>query len=55
MTASRFKNLNFPYPFVIGQFGFVIPMPRAQGNVAAVWYPFQEQVKFLKKVYLNAL
>lgn len=45
MTASRFKYLNFPYAFVIGQFGFVIPMPSSQVNIAAVWYPFQEKVK----------
>lgn len=44
MTASRFKKLNFPYPYVIGQFGFVIPMPSIQANTAAVWKPFQQQV-----------
>lgn len=44
MTASRFKKLNLPYPFVIGQFGFIIAMPGAQVNIAAVWKPFQQQV-----------
>nr|CAH0113330.1 unnamed protein product [Daphnia galeata] len=43
-TLSRFQKLNFPYPFVIGQFGLVIPMPRSEVNINAVWKPFEGQI-----------
>ncbi len=45
VTYSRSQKLNFPYPFVIGgKFGLVIPMPRSEVDVNAVWKPFQGQV-----------
>lgn len=44
ITASRFQKLNFPYPFVIGQFGLVIPKPSSEVDITAVWKPFQGQV-----------
>lgn len=31
-------------PFVISQYGWIIPTTSAQINVAAVWKPFQEEV-----------
>ena len=45
MINGRHRNLNFPYPFVFGKYGLIIPMPGAQSDVAAVWKPFQYQVK----------
>ena len=44
MSARRYTNLSFPYPFVFGKFGLVIPTPSSQGNAAAVLKPFQYQV-----------
>ena len=44
MTSSRYKHLNFPYPFVFDAYGFMIPMPSPEVNIRAVWKPFQEQV-----------
>lgn len=44
ITASRFQKLNFPYPFVIGQFGLVIPKPSSEVDITAVWKPFQGQI-----------
>ena len=44
ITPSRYKYLNFPYPYVIGQLGFVIPMPKSKVHFDAVWKPFQQEV-----------
>lgn len=44
MTASRYRNINYPYPFVFDSYGFIVPMPRAQSSVVAVWKPFQSEV-----------
>ena len=44
MTPSRYKNLNYPFPYVMDQIGFLIAMPKAQANIAAVSKPFKAEV-----------
>lgn len=46
MTPDRLSKILFPYPYFIGCFALMIPMPQPTANFVAISQPFQYQVKY---------
>ena len=44
LTNARYKQMDFPYAFMVSPLGELIPMPRPSDDVEAVWKPLQPTV-----------
>ena len=44
LTNSRFQFVDFPYPWASNQLAAMIPIPKANIDLASEWLPFQMPV-----------
>ena len=51
-TAERYKQFDFPYPWMSSSYNLMIPFPEITLNIGAPWEPFTKEVPLLRRKML---